>query len=108
MATLFLVVAGFVVLVTGLLSRAQRLPRNFVMGIRLPATLKSDAAWRAAHLAVASELIGLGTGILIVGVLAISVPPLALFGVLIALVGLMHSSVIAHRAARRADDGKRG
>ncbi|HVM35922.1 MAG TPA: SdpI family protein [Actinomycetota bacterium] len=44
-----LVAAGIVLIFAALRGRVGRLPRNGLLGIRLPSTMRSDAAWDAAH-----------------------------------------------------------
>lgn len=40
---------GLVIIWVAWRGRVGKLPRNHFVGIRLPSTLKSDAAWAAAH-----------------------------------------------------------
>jgi uncharacterized membrane protein len=51
-----------IVLVIGRLAATGRLPRNPLAGIRIPSTMRSDAAWRAGHSAAASALTTAGVG----------------------------------------------
>jgi len=54
--------AGLIVVVLGRLAATGRLPRNLLAGIRIPATLRSDEAWRAGHQAAAAALTVAGCG----------------------------------------------
>ncbi len=55
-------VGSLVVAEVGRRSSAGRLGRNHLVGIRVPATLESDEAWRAAHLAAGRTLVVAGLG----------------------------------------------
>ncbi len=48
----------------------ERLPRNAIVGIRLPATTGSDRAWYAAHRAASPHSIGAGIWFLLSGLAA--------------------------------------
>jgi hypothetical protein len=54
--------SGVFVVAVGRTAAAGRLPKNLLVGIRIPSTLRSDAAWRAGHLAAASSLTASGVG----------------------------------------------
>lgn len=43
------IVGGLAVVWTAWRGRVGKLPRNHFVGVRLPSTLRSDAAWAAAH-----------------------------------------------------------
>lgn len=64
--------SGAILIILGRLSATGRLPRNPLAGIRIPSTMRNDAAWRAGHVAAGSALgvAGLGplTVALVVGV----------------------------------------
>ncbi|WP_187977235.1 SdpI family protein [Mycetocola sp. JXN-3] len=51
-----------------------KLKRNTLMGVRNPTTLQSDAAWEAAHRAVAKPTMIGGIGATISGVIAAFIP----------------------------------
>lgn len=51
-----------------------KLERNTLMGVRNPTTLQSDAAWEAAHRAVAKPTMIGGIGATISGVIAAFIP----------------------------------
>jgi len=53
-------VLAVAVLVVGALGVTRRLPRNRVVGIRTPLTLRSDDAFRAAHAVAGPGLLGAG------------------------------------------------
>jgi uncharacterized membrane protein len=87
---------------------AGRFPRNHLIGIRLPSTQASDAAWRAGHrAAIAPSWVCCGA-LVVVDVVAVlvsrSVPDTALaIGVLVLLLaGIVWIAVTAASAARRA------
>lgn len=54
--------AGAIVVAVGRMAAMGRLPRNVLVGIRIPSTMSSDEAWRAGHLAAASALTAAGAG----------------------------------------------
>jgi hypothetical protein len=54
--------SGLVVVVLGRMAAKGRLPRNLFAGIRIPATMRSDEAWRAGHQAAVSTLTVAGLG----------------------------------------------
>jgi hypothetical protein len=54
--------AGAIVVAVGRMAAMGRLPRNVLVGIRIPSTMRSDEAWRAGHLAAASALTAAGAG----------------------------------------------
>jgi hypothetical protein len=102
--------AGVIVVVLGRLGAAGRLPRNLLAGIRIPSTLRSDAAWLAGHQAAASALTAAGLGPVTVAIAVAATRPgrdaqTVLFrigtGWLLALLGL--ATVQASRAARATD-----
>ncbi len=65
-----LIVAAIVLFEVGRRSIAGTLKRNWVVGIRVPATMESDASWEAAHRA-AGRLLQIGAiGPLVAGVVA--------------------------------------
>ncbi|MGD0981898.1 MAG: SdpI family protein [Solirubrobacteraceae bacterium] len=57
-----LAVAGTVMVAIGRLAAAGRLPRNPIAGIRIPSTMRDDAAWKAGHRAGAPALTAAGFG----------------------------------------------
>lgn len=64
-----LVLAGLAVAAIGIAHRRGRLRRNIFVGLRSPATLTSDRAWKQAHDA-ASRATGIGGTLLALGGLA--------------------------------------
>ncbi len=67
---LALLLGGLVVAIGGWLGLREKLRRNSFLGIRLPSTMRSDAAWRAAHVAggpltIASGIMMAGGGLLV-------------------------------------------
>lgn len=84
-----------------------RLPRNLLAGIRIPATLRSDEAWRVGHLAAASALTISGVGPIAAAVIAGVAKPaprtqtvLSRFGSLWLLGWLARATFAANRAAK--------
>ena len=61
---------GVVVIVVARMAAAGRLPRNLFAGIRIPSTMRSDAAWRAGHRAAAPALTVAGLGPVLAAVAA--------------------------------------
>jgi len=55
-------IPGVILIVVGRLAAMGRLPRNPLVGIRLPSTLRSQEAWRAGHVAGATALTVAGIG----------------------------------------------
>ena len=49
-------------IVLGRMAARGKLPRNLLVGIRIPSTMRSDDAWRAGHRAAASALTAAGVG----------------------------------------------
>jgi len=88
----------------------NRLPRNAIVGIRLPATTRSDPAWYAAHRAAAPHSIGAGIWFLLGGLAAALLADsdddratMLFSGWAIALVWVAIAIVVAVRAAKAAD-----
>ncbi|MEL6981551.1 MAG: SdpI family protein [Actinomycetota bacterium] len=89
----------------------DRLPRNAIVGIRLPATTRSDGAWFAAHRAAASSNIGAGIWFLLSGLAAATLATsddgratILFSGWVIALVWVALGAVRAVRAANAVTD----
>lgn len=97
-----LLVAGAALVWLAWLGSQRRLPRNRWAGIRLPSTMASDEAWRAAHEASAGPL-GVSGGIMLLGGLAVAVSgldnPVGRVAVALTLVGSFAALVAATRAA---------
>jgi uncharacterized membrane protein len=103
-----LVAFGVIEALVGELGRRGRLPRQHWAGFRLPSTLSSDKAWKAAHLAGGLALLVAGA-IAVVGGVALLVfkPEGAAGGALVTIVVLaLLGGVIwgAWRAIRAARD----
>lgn len=89
----------------------DRLPRNAILGIRLAATTRSDAAWYAAHRAAAPANIGAGIWFLLSGLAAATLATsdngraiILLSGYAIALVWVAIAVLRAVRAANALPD----
>ncbi|MFI7615335.1 SdpI family protein [Nonomuraea terrae] len=104
--------AGLLALVVGHLGRVERLPRNSVAGVRTPASMRSDAAFRAANKAagvptmIAGALcVAGGVGVWLVpdaGVPVIAVTVVALLAFVVA------GGVKGSRAANAVNDQEPG
>jgi len=66
---------GIIMIVVGRLAAAGRLPRNLLVGIRIPSTMRSDEAWMAGHQAAASALTVGGFGPIAAGIVALLAKP---------------------------------
>ena len=105
------VVLGAVSVALAGLITSDRLPRNAMVGIRTPATLRSDDAWHAGHRAAAGALktsgaaalgvTAVGTIVRLAGLVVVG-GGLVLLGAVIAGVGLAVATRRAVRAARAA------
>jgi uncharacterized membrane protein len=106
LAGVIVIVAGVAVSVVAFLGRAGRLPRNHLVGIRMPSTMKSDAAWLAAHRASWAYSLVAGAMTIALGV-RLAIGPeddsLALISVGVIFVPLLAGAVVARRAARGAE-----
>lgn len=96
--------------IAGLISAGQ-LPRNGLVGIRIPSTRRSDAAWDAGHRAAAPALqaSGLAALVLVALALVLRLPGWSASAIVssiaaaVALLGLAVATTQAGRAARDAD-----
>lgn len=75
-----LVVAGWVLARIARRAAAGTLKRNQFAGIRTSTTLASDAAWRAAHVAAEKDSVRGARGLIVGGVIAVTVGLLGLVG----------------------------
>lgn len=90
------------------LPASGRIARGGLVGLRIPSTKRSDAAWLAAHRAALPMTTGVAAITSLLGILiAFEVTPLdlspeaaALVALAIAVGGLLVATVIADRAAR--------
>jgi hypothetical protein len=104
--------SGAILVVLGRMAATERLPRNFLAGIRIPSTMRSDEAWRAGHLAAASSLTAAGFGPIAVAVIVAAKGPgsdahtlLSRIGTVWLLAWLGFATVQANSAARATDVG---
>lgn len=111
---LLFVLAGAVELWLAWLGSQRRLAPGSFVGVRLPATRRSDAAWYAAQEATAGPY-GIGGGVGAVCGLALFVTGLDVIGVAVAavaavalLAGASGATVAALRAARGVPDEVEG
>jgi len=82
-----LIVPAVIVMLAGLLvvwvavrSWQERLPRNWIAGVRTPSTMRSDEAFRIAN-KTAAPLAGAGGAVLIAGGLATALVPKSAAGI---------------------------
>lgn len=104
-----LALAGALLLATAWLGARGRLRRNKVLGIRVPSTLRSDAAWAAAHRAAAAPFAAAGVVALLGAVAAAgasdeTTPPIAIVTVTLVTAATVVAGVRGHRAARAIPD----
>jgi hypothetical protein len=92
---------GSALVVVGLLGLLERLPRNRFVGVRTPATLRTDRAFHLANKVAGLPVAVAGTVGVLSGVLGLLTPSLVLAAVGFAgLVGIaVAGGVLAHRAA---------
>ena len=110
---LVLLVAGVVIVVVGRKQRAGTLPRNWFAGLRTGETMRSDAAWYAAHTATAGLVTGAGIVQVIAGAAVLVLQPSGegtiaaiVLGGAAATLGLVPTAgVRGHRTAARVNQG---
>lgn len=105
---LLLVGAGILTIVTGVLSRRRKLPRNWILGLRTRSTLKSDDAWFAAHEAAGRFIAGGGVILMVTGVVVLLLNPsdaVILSGATLGVGVLVVGGVIGVRATKNHRDG---
>jgi uncharacterized membrane protein len=100
-------ILALVCIVTTYCAAAGKLRRNQIAGIRLPATMASDAAWRAGHRA-AIPFMWLTVPVAVVGSAVVATMKLGpLVAVVVGLLPIVliaiviAAAVAAHKAARR-------
>jgi uncharacterized membrane protein len=114
-ALLVATLGGAVIATVGFLGATERLPRNSLVGIRIPSTMRSDEAWRRAHRAAGPLFVFGGVGIFAVGAAffpfaaAGRVDDVIALGVLIAMLIVtlslvLGATVLARTAAATASD----
>jgi hypothetical protein len=111
LASITCVLLGGILFALGAASRAERLPRNYIAGIKTGRMLASDEAWRIGHRAAAPVFLGVGAvglvfGVILAIIVVVASPPenvvvtLMLVYLGLTLVGLAFAVRIAHRAVR--------
>ena len=96
-------IAGAILGGIALLARAEKLPRNYFVGIRLPSTLRSQEAWLAAHRAAWAYMALSGALMIVAGVLVLindDDPPAEWLLVTVVVIPLLIGAVKAHLVAR--------
>ena len=113
-APAIILVVALVFLATGVLTLRDRLPRNRWAGIRLPATMKDDPAWYAAHRAAAVWFIVGGVSALVTTGSYVASDQsedglvwATMFGGLVLVVYLAIATIAGLRAASRVERGRR-
>lgn len=101
-----LLAAGVLIVWTAYRAHRETLPRNFWIGIRTAATLRSDDAWRAGHAAAAVPLSVGGIGLIVAAAAAVFAGEehavvAAMAGCAWVVVWLIIGSVAAGKAASR-------
>lgn len=111
-AVLFIVMTGSGALIWWMAeaTASGRLGRNRIAGIRIPSTLASDAAWRAAHVRARRANVAAGVVAATGGLFAL-IPfpmPVTAVGVLVAAVAILalvlYGTIVGGRAARALSD----
>jgi len=99
-----LFILAAVLFFVGLAGRTERLPRNRLIGIRVPVVQASDEGWRVGHRAAASALMAAAGPPLLLAVALIVRPPdeVADWLLVYVVVGLVTGGLIA-LAVRQAD-----
>jgi hypothetical protein len=100
-------VVGLVVAVVGVLGWLERLPRNRFAGVRTPATLRDDRAFRVANKVAgppltAAGLVGIASGAMgfAAGLVVVLVGFVGMIGIAVA------GGVLGHRSAEALPDEK--
>lgn len=101
---LVLLLGGLIVSVAGWFGWKGRLPRNGMLGIRVPSTMRSDEAWKTAHVAAGLWIILSGVPMIAVGVMTLATAQtddvLTLGAAIAALVLVLIGGIVGVRAAR--------
>jgi hypothetical protein len=111
-----LFVAGVVLVALGRRQRDGTLQRNWLAGLRTSETMRSDAAWDAAHGATAGLISGAGVVQLAGGVAVVVLRPtddptlaaLVLGSITITLGLVLAAGFRGHRIAKRVNHGEVG
>jgi hypothetical protein len=108
-AGIVMVVAGCLVVVAGVLGWTGRLPRNGLVGLRIPATLRSDRAFRAGNRAAGPATTAGGIAAVASGFVAIAVPGpdvkgTVLIGALVLAALAVAGAIAGARAANKTGD----
>ena len=111
-SALILLVSGAVLVAIGRKQNSGTLERNWLAGVRTRETMRSDAAWHAAHTATARLIIGAGIVPIVAGAAILVLRPtddatiattvLGSLGVTLALA--VTAGVQGHRIARHIND----
>ena len=94
---------GVLILVSGLLARAEKLPLNYAIGIRIPSLLQDPESWKRGHKAAWSQLFIGGLGPVIAGAVSFFLPPSVMPALTIAaLLWMLGWVLYATRVATKA------
>ena len=101
--TIALAVTGIVVAILVALCSSGTIGRNPVVGIRVPALLASDEAWKGGHRAAVLPTVVAAIAACALGALALIVPSLADWGILLSggpvLLGLIWATIRASNSS---------
>lgn len=97
--------AAVVVAAVTLLAAVGRLRRNSIAGIRIPALLASDEAWRTGHRAAVLPTIGAAIVCVVLAAVVLTGRPVAYLGapleIVVLVIGVIAGSLLARRAVQR-------
>lgn len=109
-----LLLAGVVLAVVGRKQHAGTLKRNWLVGLRTWETLRSDAAWSAAHEATAGLVAAAGIVMLLGGATVLALQPtddgviaaIVLGTAAVTLVLVLTAGIRGHRIAANVNEGE--
>lgn len=102
LADVVILIAGLSIMVLGVLSGLEKLPRNAGVGIRIASVMESDEAWRLGHRAAARWTFGGGFFAAAAAIVSLSIGTESAVLTLIGTVGLVVLLLIGTRVASTA------
>ena len=104
--SIILVVVGLGIAVCAWLFREGKIKRNYLLGIRTPSLMASDAAWYAGHRAAAPWLLAAGSVAVVAGIASMYVDSSAsgavqFAGLVLMLLAVIAGTVVAVRTVKR-------